>query len=195
MQNRFKIDQKWYPGGAWGDPRGLPGASRGTVRACFQMQLKINEKIEGFGRLPGCPGRPPETQRDPQNRSKIDFLPKNDFPTVDFCRFLCTRPFFTLLARLCIDFWRKINEKSIEKTMHVFTAALVFLSMATLTKHRILRYESYFFMFRVFVFFPKNCEKMTSKCKEQFSTQKSHQNGPRGPVLGPKMVPNSRRRG
>ena len=190
MQNRFKIDQKLYPGGAWGDPQGLPGASRGTVRACFQTQLKINEKNKGFGRLPGCPGRPPETQRDPKNRSKIDFLPKNDFPTVDFRRFLCTRPFFTLLARLCIDFRWKINETSIEKTMHVFTAALVFLSMATLTKHRILRYESYFPIFRVFVFFPKSIEKITSNFTQQFWTQKSPKNGPGGPVLGPKMVPN-----
>ena len=58
----------------------------------------------GFGRLPGCPGRPPETQRDPKNRSNIDFPPKNDFLTVDFRQFLCTMPFFTLLGRLYIDF-------------------------------------------------------------------------------------------
>ena len=44
MQNRSKIDRKWYPEGAWEDPRGLPGASRGTVLARFQAQLKINEK-------------------------------------------------------------------------------------------------------------------------------------------------------
>ena len=79
--------------------------------------------------------------------------------------------------------------------MHVFTAALVFLSMATLTKHRILRYESYFPIFRAFVFFPKNIENITSNFKEQFWTQKSPQNDPRGSVLGPKMVPISRRRG
>ena len=50
--------------------------------------------------------------------------------------------------------------------------------------------------FSFFVFFPfcqKNIEKMTSKCKEQFWTQKSSQSGPRGSILGPKMLPNSRR--
>ena len=43
--------------------------------------------------------------------------------------------------------------------MHFFSAALAFLSMATLTKHHILRYESYFFVFCVFVYFTKKQRK------------------------------------
>ena len=72
MQNPFKIDPKWSPGGACGDPRGLPEA----VRAHFQTQLKNNEKINDSGRLPGRPGRLPGTQRDPRNQPKFDFLLK-----------------------------------------------------------------------------------------------------------------------
>ena len=88
----YKIDPKSTQNGALGvpgDPRGLPGASRGTVRARFQTKLKINEKINDSGRLPGRPGRLPGTQRDPRNQPKIEFLlKKKAFQTsmfVDFC--------------------------------------------------------------------------------------------------------------
>ena len=47
--------------------------------------------------------------------------------------------------------------------MHFFSASLVFLNMATLTKQRILRYESHFFVFRVFAFFSKNRRKNNPK--------------------------------
>ena len=53
---------------------------------------------------------------------------------------------FVIFARFGIDFlWN--FEQSIWKHVYFFIAALVFLNMATLTKHRILQYESYFFIF------------------------------------------------
>ena len=39
-----------------------------------------------------------------------------------------------------------------EILMYFFTSSLVFLNMVTLTKHRILRYERYFFIVCIFVF-------------------------------------------
>ena len=60
-----------------------------------------------------------------------------------------------------------------EKRMHVFAAALVFLSMATLTKHRILRCESYFFIFLLFVFFQKkNIQKVIQNSSHTLSLKK-----------------------
>ena len=50
-----------------------------------------------------------------------------------------------------------------KKTMRFFASSLVFFNMATLTKHCILQYESYFFIFRVFVFFSKKTSKKHSK--------------------------------
>ena len=50
-----------------------------------------------------------------------------------------------------------------KKDMYFCIAALAFLNMATLTKHRILRYESYFFIFCVFVFFLKSPRTNDSK--------------------------------
>ena len=50
--------------------------------------------------------------------------------------------------------------------------------MATLTKHYILRYESYFFIFRAFALFQKNIEKLSPKFKPRCYHQKP-----------PKMVP------
>ena len=84
---------------------------------------------------------------------------KNDVPNVLFRRFLCIKLVLTLLARFSVDFSRKIDEKSMEKMMCFFTSSLVFFNMATLTKHYILQYESYFFIFRVFVFFSKKTSK------------------------------------
>ena len=46
-------------------------------------------------------------------------------------------------------FTKEKTMKNHGKTMHVFTASLAFLNKATLTKHRILRCESYSFIFRV----------------------------------------------
>ena len=78
-----------------------------------------------------------------------------------------------------------------QKTMHLFSASLVFLNMATLTKHCILRYESYFFSFCVFAFFfEKNIEKIAQKFNQHFLPQKTLNSRPGGPVLGPKIVPN-----
>ena len=59
-----------------------------------------------------------------------------------------------------------------EKHMHVFTASLVFLNKATLTKHGILRYESYFFIFCVFDFFSENVEKWLQNSRHIFTLKK-----------------------
>ena len=50
-----------------------------------------------------------------------------------------------------------------------------FSNMATLTKHCILRYESYVFVFWAFVFFLKNIGSMTSKFKPHSFPQKNTQ--------------------
>ena len=62
-----KIDPKLCPGGAWGVPRGLPGASRGAVRARFETQLAIDENFEGFWEAPGTSREAPG---DPEGRQK-----------------------------------------------------------------------------------------------------------------------------
>ena len=60
-----KIDPKLCPGGTWGVPRGLPGASRGAVWARFEMQLTIDENFEGFWEAPGTSREAPG---DPEGR-------------------------------------------------------------------------------------------------------------------------------
>ena len=143
-----------------GDTRGLPGASRRSVRLIFQTELKVYGNLKDSGRLPGHPGRPLGIQRDPKNQPKIGFLFKKDVPTMDFCRCLCTKLFFEHFARFCIVLSRRIDGNLMKKTMHFFIEALAFLNMATLTIHRILRYESYFFIFGVlYVFHQKKNKK------------------------------------
>ena len=156
------------------------GASRGQVFTPNRRPMKKRM----------APGTSRGTQRDPKNRLKIDLLLKKGVPNMDFCCFFRARLFLVLWTRFFIKFRRKIDEKSMKKSMHFFIAVLVFMSMATLTKHRILQCESYFSIFRVFVFFLKKRRKMTPKCKEQFCITKSPKNGPRGPILAPKLDPN-----
>ena len=147
--------------------------------------------MSDFGTFLGRPGTPLGTLGEPKKSLKIDFLLKNSVPNVIFRRFLCIKLVFTLFARFFVDFSRKIDEKSMKKTMRFFASSLVFFNMATLTKHRILRYESYFFIFRVFVFFSKKKRlKTCSKIETTFFPQKSPKSHPRGPVLGPKTVSN-----
>ena len=109
-------------------------------------------------------------------------------------RFFCTQPFVVFFARFCFDFSQKSNEITIKKEIYCFIAALVFLNMATFTKHRILRYEATFCFLSVFRIFVKNVEKMPPKFKDQFVSQKSPKNGVRGPILESKFVPDSRER-
>ena len=105
-----------------------------------------NEKCKVSGTSREVPGDPENSQKS----TKIDFFLKKGVPSLDFCRCLHAIPFFKLFARFFIDFSRKNDGKSMRKTMHLFSASLVFLNMATLTKHCILRYESYFFSFCAF---------------------------------------------
>ena len=88
----------------------------------------------------------------------------------------------------CIDFSQKINENLMKTSRYLFTPSLVFLNMATLTKHRILRCESYFFISRVLVFFLKKQGKINSKNQPTFFPQKTRKSGPGRPVLDPKMI-------
>ena len=78
-----------------------------------------------------------------------------------------------------------------QKTMHLFSASLVFLNMATLTKHCILRYESYFFSFCVFAFFffREKHRKNSSKIQPAFFTSKNAKQSSRGTRLGSQNRP------
>ena len=70
-----------------------------------------------------------------------------------------------------------------EKHMHVFTASLVFLNKATLTKHGILRYESYFFILCVFDFSQRTL-KNGFKIQDTFSPLKNTKTLTRGTRFG-----------
>ena len=148
--------------------------------------------MSDFGTLPGRPGRALATQGGPKNSKKNDFLLKNGVPNAICCRFLCTRVFFVIFARFFIDFSRKIDETSTKKRMHFFTAALVFFNMATLTKYCKKQYESYFFIFCVFVFFlkkhRKKCFKIDAALFPSKITEKSSPGSGFGSQNGPELT-------
>ena len=189
-----KIDAKSYPGGAWGELRGRPEASRRPSGLVFRRNWPCMRKMSDFGTFLGRPGTPLGTLGEPKKSLKIDFLLKNGVPNVFFRRSLCIRLVFTLLARFSVDFSRKIDEKSMKKTMRFFASSLVFFNMATLTKHYILQYESYFFSFRVFAFFPKKRRKKCSKIRTSIFLSKFAKKSFRKPVSGAKLLPNWRQR-
>ena len=74
--------------------------------------------------------------------------------------------------------------KNAGKTMHVFTASLAFLNKATLTKHRILRCESYSFICRVVASFSQKTSKNGSKIQATFSHPQNTKKWIRGTCFG-----------
>ena len=76
-----------------------------------------------------------------------------------------------------------------KKTMRFFTSSLVFFNMATLTKHYILQYESYFFIFRVFVIFTKKPGKNNAKMLEAGFVAKITTEWSPGRYFGSKNAP------
>ena len=184
-----KIDAKSYPGGAWGELRGLPEASRRPSGLVFRRNWQWVRKMSDFGTFLGRPGMPLGTLGEPENSQKIDFLLKNGVPNVLFRRFLCTKLVSTLFARFFVDFSRKIDEKSMKKTMRFFASSLVFFNMATLTKHYILQYESYFFIFRVFAFFLKKSSKNVFRNRDHVFPSKITQKSSPGTRFGTQNGP------
>ena len=76
-----------------------------------------------------------------------------------------------------------------KKTMRFFASSLVFFNMATLTKHCILQYESYFFIFRVFVIFTKKHGKNNAKMLEAGFVAKITTEWSPGRYFGSKNAP------
>ena len=123
-----------YPWPSWGLPEAGPGR--------FSDTTEIYEKHEGFWEALGRLGRPLGTQRDPKDQLKIDSLMEKRVPNVDsrsnFLHKAVVRGFSTIWCR----FFTKNRRNIKENDKYFFMAALVFLNMATLTKHRVLRCES-----------------------------------------------------
>ena len=89
---------------------------------------------------------PSRTQKSTKNRS----LATKGAPGSDFLLIFLAESVFIICG---LKFSSIFGEKLSKKSMHFFTPARVFFKLATLTKHCILRYESYFFVFSVLVFF------------------------------------------
>ena len=116
-----------------------------------------NEKCKVSGTSREVPGDPENSQKSTKSRS---FPKKKAFRAWIFADVCTQYRFSSFLRDFSSIFHGKNDGKSMQKTMHLFSASLVFLNMATLTKHCILRYESYFFSFCAFAFF---CSRKTSQ--------------------------------
>ena len=103
IQNRPKM----VPRRCLGDTRGFPGASWGPVRACVRTELKIYEKLKASGGRPGCPGRSPGTQRERQNRQKIVFRWKKDFPNVASLSICVHKSIVRVFSTISLRFFMK----------------------------------------------------------------------------------------
>ena len=140
--------------------------------------------------FPGRLGTALGTLGEPKNSLKIDFLRKNGVPNVLFRRFLCTKLVSTLLARFSVDFSRKIDEKSMKKTT-CFSHRRLFFSTWRPSRN-IVFYDAK--AISHFLCFSKNIKKVIQTSIHVFPSR-TPKSRPRGSVLGPKIVPNSRQRG
>ena len=187
MQHRAKIDLKLSPGNAWGVPRGLPGASRRAVRARFETQLKINEKIEGFREAPGTSREPPRDPEGPQKSTPKRFFAKKgrskrEFSSL-FARKAVVQPFCKFFSVFFTKNPWKINEKN----------DTCFHSVARFFEHGDPHETLYFTIWKLLrhfwcscVLFLKSIKKMAPKFKPQFYFPKAPKSGPGDPFWVPK---------
>ena len=173
------------PGGHPEPPWGLPGVGPGRF---FRRNWKYTEIWMFLGASQDIPGGP----RGPRGTPKIDqestFWWKKGVSNL-VNRFFCLHnAMFNVFCSISLRLFTKINEKTEGKRDVQFHPSACFLNMTTFTKHRILRYESYFFIFLHFVFLQRNINKNTPKFKSHSVLQKTLKSGSRGCVLGPKMV-------
>ena len=183
------------PGRCLGDTRSLPGASRGSVRAAFSDAIENTRKFECFWEPPRtsreAPGDPEGHQKSIKNRL---FGEKKTFQTWLIALFCLHKAMFHVFCSISLRLFTKINEKTEGKRDVQFHRSACFLNMTTFTKHRILRYESYFLLFLVFTFFLKKRQKITPKFKDQLASQKSPKNGVRGTISGKNCLEFTRKR-
>ena len=108
---------------------------------------KWHEMAPGSG-FCRCPPSLLELSGDPEGLRKSiknRLFAKKCVPDVLFLTFYVQISVLPVFLGFCIDFSQKINENVMKTSRYIFTPSLALLNMATLTKHRILRYESHFF--------------------------------------------------
>ena len=136
---------------------------------------------------PGCPWQPRNPQKSIKNwivtnkgRSKrallLIFVPKAGFH--GFC---------TIFPSI---FHEKNNEKWIKKTIYFLLRRLFFSTWRPSRNNVFYITKATFWCFAFLRFFLKKRQKTCCKIETTFFPQKSPKSRPRGPVLGPKTVPN-----
>ena len=156
----------------------------------MHSKLQNGTKLRQGVVFPDLP-RPFGASRGPIGSPKIHqestFCSEMHSKRVFFADFCADNRFTRFFSRFCINFSRKNNQNLMRKWMHFFTASLAFSNMATLTKHRILRYESYFFIFLIFVFFfLKSIKKWLQNSSHTLSLKKHRKVVPGGPFWAPR---------
>ena len=92
----------------------------------------------------GRPERAFGIQKMPRNRLGGPKRRSREGSTDHFCGNFAAN---TVFPHFPVDLGSILDENSIQKAVHVFTAVRVFCNLATFTKHRILQVRSHFFMF------------------------------------------------
>ena len=191
MQNRVKIDLKLCPGGAWGVPRGLSGASRGTVRAHFETQLKINENFQGFWEAPGTSREPPGDPEGPQKSTPKRFFAKKGRSKREFSSLFARK---AVVQPFCTFFFSFFHEKSMKnqwKKRYMFSQRRSFFWTWRPSRNTVfydMKATSPFLVFLRFV--SKKHQKNGSKIQATILPPKSTKKWSRGSELGTKMVLN-----
>ena len=140
---------------------------------------------------PGTSREAPGDPEGPQKSSKNCVFAKKGRSKRWFLLIFSRKAVFYALDAIFHQFSTKNRWKINEKNNTFFQCSACFF------EHGDPHETSYFIMRKLLfhfscicVFSKKKRRKMTPKCKEQFCITKSPKNGPRGPILGPKMDPN-----
>ena len=189
MQNRTLR----APGGTSGAFLRPPGGRPPSFSGAIHHEWEKWAILWIFRVVPRRPWGPRGTPKFAKNR----FFPekwrsKRDFSSI-FVHKACFHAFCTIFRRFFTENRWKINEK--KDTF--FDIAACFFQHGDPHETSYFTIRKQLFRFSRFCVFlkKKSIEKSAPKSRPRFFPQKSLKSRPRGPVLGPKMVPNSRRGG
>ena len=137
---RLQMAPKGAPKGPKSTQNGVQNGPQNPSGTLLAAILPFSPFFPPLLLRPGSKMRAKNDEKSEKNRVKMQTgAPRNAFLSI------CVANAFFL--DFLVDFWSIFQGKSMKKQTCFFTTARVFFKLATPTKHCILRYESYFFVF------------------------------------------------
>ena len=149
----------------------------------------------GFCQTPPSLLELPGDPEGPRKSIKNWLFAKKCVPNVLFLTFFVQISVSLVFVQDFVSIFHKKLMENPSKNRRIFLALRCFFPTWRPSRNSVFYGTKATFSFFEFLYFSdKTFKKTMPKCREQVLSRESPENGPRGPILAPKMLPNSRRR-